>query len=58
MKVAVIKCPIREDLEKKLQAWIEDSEWPMIDRVTHIIHANTHWLTIWYLSISDEVHDD
>lgn len=53
MKVAVIKCPLQQDLQARLNDWLEKNEWPLMDQVTHIIHANTHWLTIWYVTTDE-----
>ena len=49
MKTEVVNCGMHEGLEDKLNKWMKDNDWPVVEFVTHVIHANTHWITIWYL---------
>ena len=54
MKVRVITAPVGSDsgyktLEGELNLFLREEDHPLIEQVTHVVHANKHWVTIWYV---------
>lgn len=38
----------RNDLEKMINEWMKEAK-PVIEYVTHLVHANKHFITVWYM---------
>ena len=38
-----------EDLEPAINLWLSNV-MPIINYVTHVVHANTHHITVWYMT--------
>jgi hypothetical protein len=58
VKVKVISASVDfegvQKLEKALNGFLVEAGQPVVEHITHYIHENRHWITIWYLNVSLE----
>jgi hypothetical protein len=40
-------------MEDRVTRWV-DKTMPIVERVTHVVHAHTHFITVWYIDGSKE----